>query len=172
MPESSLFQRRFSCRAFGPEPVQSVVVDRLLEAARWAPSAGNVQATRIVVVTRRGAREGLAEASFGQRFVAEAPVVFVICALPEVAGRQYGERGRELYCVQDAAAATENLLLAATMHGLGSCWVGAFREREVVKVLGLERGWRPVALVPVGHARRGPSQRSRLPLSTITVRIE
>lgn len=172
MPDLGLFQGRFSCRAFGPEPVPPAVVDELLEAARWAPSAGNVQATRFVVVTRREVRERLAEAALGQRFLAEAPLVVTVCAVTEVAARQYGERGRELYCIQDAAAATENLLLAATLHGLGSCWVGAFRERDVAKVLGLERGWRPVALVPVGRARKGPTQRSRLPLSVLAVRID
>jgi nitroreductase len=172
VPDNALFQTRFSCREFGPEPVPAPVIDALLDAARWAPSAGNVQATRFVVVTRREARERLAEAAFGQRFLAEAPVIFVVCALPEVSARQYGERGRELYCIQDAAAAAENMLLSATLHGLGSCWVGAFRERDVAKALGLQRGWRPVALLPVGRARRGPSQRCRLPLSTLTLRVD
>ncbi len=172
MADDALFQSRFSCRVFGPEPVPLATVERLLEAARWAPSAGNVQATRFVVVTRLEARQKLAEAAFGQRFIADAPVVFVVCALPEVVGRQYGDRGRELYCIQDAAAATENLLLAATVHGLGSCWIGAFHERAVAKALSLERDWRPVALVPVGRVRKGPSQRCRLPLRTLAIWID
>ena len=160
---ASLFFRRFSCRRFGREPVSDEALAYLLEAARWAPSAGNLQPWRFVVVREAAVRAALASAAARQRFVGEAPVLVVVCAVPAESARGYGERGASLYCLQDTAAAVENLLLAATELGLGSCWVGAFDERRVASVLGLEEGVRPVALVPIGTPAEEAPPRSRRP---------
>jgi nitroreductase len=105
------------------------------------------------------------------RAVAAAPVAIVVAA-PAESSRGYGARGRDLYCLQDTAAATENLLLSATAAGLGACWVGAFDEESVHSALGLEPGWRPVALIPVGVPAEAPPQRTRRPLAEITRWIE
>ena len=101
-----------------------------------------------------------------QEFVAEAPVVIVVCAVPGESARRYGERGRSLYSLQDTAAATQNILLAAAELGLGSCWVGAFEERAAATALGLPPAWRPVALVPVGHPLETAAARERRPMRT------
>ncbi len=78
----------------------------------------------------------------------------------------YGRRGRELYCLQDTAAAVQNVLLAAHEMGLGTCWVGAFDDEAVARALGLKRGERPVALIPIGvPAEKGSS--SRRPLEEV-----
>ncbi len=162
-------RRRFSCRSFVRRPVPDELVRELLEAARWAPSAGNLQPVRVMVVRDAERRRALAAAALGQSFVAEAPVVLVVCAIPGISARHYGERGRDLYCIQDAAAATQNLLLAATAAGLGSCWVGAFSERDVADCLALPRGWRPVALVPLGYPGELPSSRTRVAPETFAL---
>ncbi len=169
MGDLTLFRERFSCRRYRPEGVSRDTLGEVLEAARWAPSGGNLQPWRFVVVRDGGLRRGLAHAAFGQTFVASAPVVVVVCAVPDESGRHYGRRGRELYCIQDTAAATENLLLAATACGLGACWVGAFDERRVADVLDLDGGWRPVALVPIGHPAEQGSRRSRRPLEEVAL---
>ena len=169
MVDRTLFRERFSCRRYRDEAVSRDALIDLLEAARWAPSGGNLQPWRFVVVQDEGLRRGLAQAAFGQSFIGSAPVVVVVCAVPEESGRHYGRRGRELYCIQDTAAATENLLLAATACGLGACWVGAFDERRVTDLLGLDVGWRPVALVPIGHPAEQGSRRSRRPLAEVVV---
>ncbi len=162
-------RQRFSCRVFSNREVSQEVIGRLLEAARWAPSAGNLQPVRVVVVRDQRRRRALAEAALGQTFIARAPVVFVVCALPEISARHYGDRGRRLYCIQDAAAATQNLLLAATSAGLGSCWVGAFSEREVSRAVDLPQGWRPLAVVPVGHPGELPATRERVGMETFAL---
>jgi nitroreductase len=172
MGEATVFQRRCSCRAFSPEPLPRETLVELLEAARWAPSGGNLQPWRFVVVRDMSRRLALAYAAHGQAFVAEAPAVVVVCALAEVSARHYGERGRELYCLQDTAAAAENLLLRATELGLGSCWVGAFEEEAASRALGLDESWRPVALIPVGWPRGRPPERTRLPLDRVTVWLD
>jgi nitroreductase len=168
MDMATVARGRFSCRSYRPELVPRELVEELLDAARWAPSAGNLQPWRFVVVDRAELRQALAAAAFGQSFVAAAPVVVVVCAVPDESARVYGARGSDLYCLQDTAAATENLLLAAAAAGLGTCWVGAFDEGAVARVLGLDAGWRPVAVVPVGHAAEPPGRRSRRPLDAVT----
>ena len=104
--------------------------------------------------------------------MAAAPVVIVVCALPEISALHYGGRGRNLYCLQDVAAATQNLLLRATELGLGVCWVGAFDEVAVARVLGLEPSWRPLVVVPVGWTLDQPREGSRLPLARTVVWLD
>jgi nitroreductase len=145
--------KRQSCRDYKSDPLKEGDLEHLMDALRWAPSAGNSQAWFFYVVTKQEAKEGLGRAAFGQSFIADAPVVFVVCANADESSRSYGERGRDLYCLQDTAAATENLLLAATTLGYGSCWIGAFQEQGVSSVLNIPNHLRPVAMVPVGYAR-------------------
>jgi nitroreductase len=172
MDIAAVLRRRFSCRMFQADPVPRERIVELLEATCWAPSAGNLQPWRFVVVTDAEHRRALAAAAFGQGFVAAAPVTIVACALPSESARVYGARGRDLYCLQDTAAATENLLLAVTAAGLGACWVGAFDEESVHRALGLDAGWRPVAMIPLGYPAEQPGRRSRRPLETVTRWVE
>jgi len=154
---------RRSIRRYGPEEVPWEQVETLIDAARWAPSAGNLQPWEFVVVREQRTKELLARAALNQRFIAQAPVVVVVCADPLRSASVYGPRGSGLYCVQDTAAATQNMLLAAHSLGLGTCWVGAFYENEVRQVLGIPPDIRPVAIVPIGRpaeSLRPPRRRS------------
>ena len=151
---------RRSIRRFIPKKVEEDKIQALLDAFFWAPSAGNLQARDVVVVQDGSLKQQLAEAAFGQGFIAESPLVFVVCANKKKI-TPYGERGVSLYCLQDAAAGVENILLAAVSLGLGSCWVGAFDEAHVAKILGLPGHVRPVALIPVGYPAEQPSPPQR-----------
>jgi nitroreductase len=111
-------------RRYLRDPIPQETLEELLSAAISAPSAGNAQPWRFIVVRDQGLKGKLVEAAYGQEFLAEAPVVVVVCADLERARRAYKERGEKLYCLQDTAAAVENLLLAATAKGLGTCWGG------------------------------------------------
>ncbi|MGE5599139.1 MAG: nitroreductase family protein [Bacteroidota bacterium] len=144
-------KERRTVRRFRPDPVPEATIGRLIEAARRAPSAGNLQPWRFTVVLNQGARQALAAAAAGLEFIAEAPVCLVFSAEPQRSAAKYGRRGAELYCLQDTAAAIENLLLAATGFGLGSCWVGAFDEQAVREAVGLPAEQRPVAIIALGH---------------------
>ncbi|RJX20321.1 MAG: nitroreductase family protein [Ammonifex sp.] len=156
----SIIKERRSVRRFKKEPVSREVIENLLEAARWAPSGGNIQPWFFYVVGDQDKRACLAAASLNQRFIAEAPVVIVVCAEPSRSARIYGERGRYVYCIQDTAAAVQNILLAATAYGLGSCWVGAFDENQVRHCLGIPAERRPVALIPLGYPDIDPEKRT------------
>jgi nitroreductase len=152
-----VIRERRSIRSFKSDPLPENALNQILEAARWAPSAGNVQPWEFFVVRSEEQKKGLAKAALGQMFLAEAPVVIVVCAVPSRSARRYRERGEKLYCIQDTAAATQNILLSATAIGLGTCWIGAFDEEGVRRVLGLGLDMKPVALIPVGYPAEKPS---------------
>lgn len=162
-----IFKLRRSIRAFTEEDVSDEQIEKILEAARWAPSAGNIQPWEFIVVRRPDIKRDLARAALNQTFIEEAPVVIVACADEIRSGRIYGNRGVNLYCIQDTAAAIENMLLAACALGLGACWVGAFDEEAARKVLRIPRGVRPVAMIPVGYPAEKPSPPRKRPLKEI-----
>lgn len=145
-------RERRSVRRFAAEDVSDATLSKLLEAACLAPSAGNRQPWFFYVVKAPQVREDLAKAAFGQSFLKEAPVDIVVCAEPERSAARYGERGALLYCLQDTAAAVQNILLMADGLGLSTCWVGAFDEKAVSQILEIPLGRRPVAIVPVGYS--------------------
>jgi len=160
---------RYSVRELDPDAdVSPEEVERLLWAATRAPSAGNRQPWHFCVVRDGDVRRGLAAAAYGQSFVADAPVVIVVCADADRSAERYGERGRTLYVLQDTAAATEHILLAAFALGLGGCWVGAFDEGRASDTLQLNPRLRPVAILPLGRPATEPGTHTpRRPLSEV-----
>jgi nitroreductase len=166
MELSEAIKGRRSIRAFKPQEVPEETVEKLIDAARHAPSAGNIQPWEFVIARKQDVKKKLAQAAY-QAFVEEAPVVIVVCADENRSSMGYGSRGETLYCIQDTAAATQNILLTAYSLGLGTCWVGAFNENEAKKALKTPKGIRPVAMIPVGYPNKTPSQRGRRPLNQI-----
>jgi nitroreductase len=151
-------QKRRSIRQYLDKEIPEETLKAILECARIAPSAGNRQPWVFVAVKTKATKDLLMAAAGNQPALGQAPVVVVVCADPEVAGARYEDRGRTLYCFQDTSAAIENMMLAAVSLGLGTCWVGAFKETEVRKALDLPSNLRPVAMFPLGYPNqeRGP----------------
>lgn len=168
----SVIEQRHSIRAFQSSPVGDDAIERLLGAAMRAPSAGNRQPWHFVIVRNPQVRAALEQAAYGRSFVGEAPVVIVVCAEPERSAARYGERGRRLYCLQDTAAAVENILLAATALGLGACWVGAFDEAAAARAVAPPAHLRPVALVPLGVPAESPEAAPRRTLDEVSSRLD
>jgi nitroreductase len=158
---------RRSVRSFKSEQISDEVIERILEAAQWAPSAGDLQARDFIVVKDGVIKEALCHAAWDQEFIVEAPVDIVVCANEKRASLRYGARGRELYCILDAAAAVQNLMLGAYALGLGTCWVGAFDDDEVKRVLNLPEWERPIAIIPIGYPDERPKPTPRLPLDRV-----
>ncbi len=167
MKELDLIFRRVSIRKFLPKEIDEKTVRLILEAGNAAPSAGNLQARDFIVVRDQKIKNELAKASLRQMFIAQAPVVIVVCANYPRSMRVYGERGK-LYAEQDATAAVQNILLAVTALNLGAVWVGAFDEQRVSEILALPPNVRPMAIVPVGYPAEQPSRRSRYPIEELT----
>ena len=160
-------KNRRSIRTYKKQELTQDTINQLIDAARLAPSAGNAQSWAFVLATESKTKEALANAAFGQKWLEEAAVVFVVCADMKRAEESYGERGKTLYSIQDTSAAIENILLAAYSMGLGTCWMGAFREEEIRKVINAPPHMKPVALIPVGYPNESPRARSRRPSSEV-----
>lgn len=157
---------RRSIRRFGDGDVSEEVVTELIELGHAAPSAGNLQARDFVVVRDQKTKDGLALAAHNQDFIAEAPVVIVVCANMDRI-MHYGKRGITLYCLQDCAAAIQNMLLAIHDMGLGCVWVGAFDESKASNILQLPGHIRPVAILPIGEPVSQPAARKRIPVEDL-----
>jgi nitroreductase len=158
---------RRSVRAYKNRDVSAETVKKLIEAAVWAPSAGNIQPWEFVIVRNSQTKELLARAALNQSFIHEAPVVVVACANETRSFQGYGLRGKTLYCIQDTSASVQNMLLTAYSFGLGTCWVGAFKEEEVTRILQIPEGARPVAIVTIGYPAESPSPRRKRPMGQI-----
>ena len=140
-------------------------MDILLHAHR-APSAGNLQARDFIIVDDALVKQALCKAALDQEFLVEAPVDIVVCANHHRI-KPYGKRGVELYCIQDAAAAVDHIMLLAVEYGLATCWVGAFNEAAVKTILRLPEYVRPVAIIPLGYPKTSTEPTSRLPLQKL-----
>lgn len=147
-------------------------ITQILDAAHWAPSAGNVQDWRFVIVQQQAIKEELANAALGQMFIADAPTVIVVVNDLQKIEAVYGNRGKDMYSFQNTAAAIQNMLLVIHSLGLGACWVGAFREKSVAKLLGLKGHQKPVAIIPIGYPTKKPSTTDRESIDKVTVWIE
>ncbi len=158
-------RRRLSVRAYKSDPVPEEVLQRILEAGRLAPSAKNYQPWKFIVVKDPALRAALVPACRNQRFVGEAPVVVCACAILDRAWQGMG--GYWSSAEVDVTIALEHIILAAANEGLGTCWIGAFIEEEVRKVLGIPAAVKPVALTPIGYPAQEAKPRDRKPLSEI-----
>jgi len=162
-----LAQKRYSCRAYRPDPVEDEKLQQVLEAMRLAPSATNLQPYRFIVVHTAGREAELNRVYFQPWFV-EPPIVICACAIPAAAWRRVdGKRYTDI----DVAIAMDHLTLAATDVGLGTCWVASFDVRAAHEVLGIPPGIEPLALTPLGYPADQPEPKERKPLSEL-VRYE
>jgi nitroreductase len=158
---------RRSIRKFKAKTVPEEVIMQIIEAATYAPSAGNIQPWRFIIAKNPVLKKNLARAAFNQSLIEEAPIVVIVCADENQIEPRYGTRGKSLYCLQDTAAATQNILLFAHALGLGTCWIGAFDEELAKRAVNAPEGVRPVAMVPIGYPDVVPRTRTRKPLNEV-----
>jgi nitroreductase len=156
-----IVEERHSMRKYVETPVEDEKLQKILETANKAPSAGNLQGYEIYVVRKLEQRQALVNAAWDQGFLAEAPVVLIFCTNPARSADKYKQRGIELYCIQDATIACTFAILAAKAQGLDTVWVGAFDEAAVSEIVHIPSDLRPVAMLPIGYAGKVPSVRPR-----------
>jgi len=142
---------RRSIKKFKEIPVEWEKVGKIIESGKAAPTAGNLQGWKFVVVTDQGARKAVAEACLQQYWMEKAAVHIIICSLPDRYKRFFGIRGERLYSIQDAGAVAQNMSLAAHAQGLASCWVGAFEEGMLKSALNIPPEARPQVVLPIGY---------------------
>jgi nitroreductase len=154
-------KERRSIRNFQKKDIPRDIVDKLIDALLWAPSAGNLQSRKFYFLRDATIKGEIVSAALGQGFIAEAPLVIVACT-DNIIFSRYGDRGVNLYSIEDVAASIMGMMLVAHEDGLGTVWVGAFREDRVIEILDLPHNLRPVAIVPVGYPSRVPSPPPRV----------
>lgn len=193
----SLITSRRSVRRYQPEPLDPVLVERLLTAATWAPSAHNRQPWRFAVVTGPADKEALAS-QMGARLRADrardgdpveaieadarrsytritsAPCVIVVCLTMEDMDTYPDPRraaAEELMAVQGVALAIQNLLLASAAEGLGACWMCAplFCQDTVGDALSLPKHWQAQGLITLGYPASRGKEPVRRPLDGLVV---
>ncbi len=146
----TIYDRR-CYRRYKDAPVEQEKIEALIKVAVQAPSAGNLQPWEFIITKNQDLKQKIMRASRNQSFITQAPVLITVCANCRASEKVYGPRGKELYCLQDTAAAMQNMLLAIHALGLGACWVGEFDEAEVRKILEIPEFVRPVAILTVGY---------------------
>jgi nitroreductase len=156
-------KRRRSVRAYKTAEIEDEKLRKVLEAARLSPSASNRQDWKFIVVRDMETRKKLAKAAFGQSFIGEAPVVIAACGTEPEAIMACGQPA----CTVNVSIACAFMILQAYELGLGTCWIGAFKEDEIKKILKIPSPVRVVALIPLGYPDEDPSQRFRKDLNEI-----
>jgi nitroreductase len=151
-----LIRGRRSVRRYDKKDVSIELIKKILESARYAPSAGNYQPWEFIVVKDPEMKKQIAEAAFNQDWLMNAPALIVVCTNSRLAGAIYGDRGLKLYGVQATAAAIQNILLTAESLGLSSCWVGSFSEIIVARILECPEYVRPCAIISMGYSEFKP----------------
>lgn len=162
-----IVRQRHSIRAFKSDPVEEAKLAAILEAANSAPSAGNQQAYEIYLVRDAARKAELAQCCYSQQYVAQAPEVLVFCSHSVLSAQKYGTRGEQMYALQDATIACTYAMLAAAGQGLGSVWIGAFKDQAVWQCIGAPTGIEPVAILPVGYPAETPQTTPRRPLESL-----
>jgi len=155
-----VIEQRRSVRSYRKDGVEEDKLERVLNAARLAPSAANRQPVHFYVIRSEGLKAKMLEV-YGQQWFVDAPVVVCACARSSEAwtrgdGKSYGD--------VDVTIAMDHLILAATAEGLGTCWIGAFKPDKLRALLNLPKDLEPVAMTPLGYpaAASNPTKRKSL----------
>ena len=161
-------EKRASYRSYTDKKVSWEDLTAILNAARLAPSSGNLQNWSFIIVQKSETKEEIAKAALNQVWINQAPILIVVCSRIENIKRHYGERGKVLYSIQNCAAAINIILLKATDLGLASCWINAFDEEAVKRLLKVPLGVRPQALITIGYSNDKVEKQKRYDLDILT----
>ena len=162
-----LARRRYSVRSYKSDPVEQEKLDRILEAARLAPTAANRQPFQLIVIPTANRQAELLRI-YSKKWFVEPPIVICACGLP---AKNWVRKDGKNYNYVDVAIVMDHLIMAATAAGLGTCWIAAFDPAAAKEVLGLPETVEPIAFTPLGYAADSPPRKKRKPLAKL-VRYE
>ena len=167
MEFSQLIQARYSVRGYKPDPVEDEKLHLVLEAARRAPTAANMQPFQLIVIHTEG-RQAELRRIYDRDWFVQAPIVIVACNIPSKA---WARDDKANYSVVDVAIVMDHLILQAADLGLGTCWIGAFNAEATRQILGLPKGVDPIVMTPLGYPDASPRGTDRKPIEEL-VRYE
>lgn len=163
---------RTSIRDYEARPVEKEKIEKMLRAAMAAPTAMNKQPWHFVVVDQRNVLDALAGTNPYAKMLKKAPLAIVVCGNTD----KMIEGGGRDFWIQDASAATENLLLAAHAMGLGAVWTGAYPSEErcisISKVLSLSDNLVPLNMIVVGYPAEQPQPKQKFKEENISYNVD
>jgi nitroreductase len=162
MDISQAIRRRYSCRHYDARPVEQDKLAAVLEAARQAPSAKNLQDWRFVVVTKEATRKRLAAAANNQTFLEDAGVIIIACTASDHVMRC----GQAIGPI-DVSIALEHMCLQATELGLATCWIGSFYPDKVKPIVGIPEHINIIELLALGYPADSAKEHRREPIESI-----
>ena len=151
MEFKNVYLGRRSIRKYKDKEVPLNIVGEILDLAGYAPSSGNLQNWRFVILTKQAKRQSIADACLQQDWMIEAPVYIVICNDYQSVKDYYGKLG-QMYCIQNCANIATGIMLVAYNQGLGSCWVGAFDNEAVQRILNIPENMDPEIIITLGYS--------------------
>jgi nitroreductase len=165
MSAIDIIKKRRSIRRYSSRPIEFSKLIDILEAGLHAPSSGNHQSWKFVVVNDLKTKQKIAKECKGQEWISHAPVLIMVYAGTREQKTFYAGRGEILYSAQNCAAATQNMMLAATELGLGTCWIGQFNEDIIDDILKVEAKYGVLlhAIITLGYADEEPEVKSFAP---------
>ncbi len=153
---------RRSIRMYRATAVEKSELYLLVEMAMKAPSSGNLQDYRFIVCTDKKIIYQLPEMCMDQMWMSSAPAVIVVCSQPAEQAKWFGERGRHVFSIQNASAASQNILLSAHALGLGACWVGGFDQEQIDELFDVTGKGRVEGLITVGYPAEKPEPKEEI----------
>lgn len=154
---------RYSVRAYLDKPVEKVKLDRILEAARIAPTAKNIQPFKIFVINTAKHKDKLLK-TYARDWLLQAPLIILICGIPEI---NFIRSDNKNYNDVDVAIVMDHIILAATNEGLGTCWIGAFNSQALKQEFNLPKNLEPIIMTPLGYPADQPREKKRKALSEL-----
>ncbi len=154
-------RKRRSIREYKDIDIPREVLINVIDAARYAPSAGNLQPWKFIIITDEEKRRKIADICSQQFWMEQAPVHLILCCAVEKPSVHYGPRGEMLYSIQDCAMAAQNVMLAAYEVGLGSCFVASFVEDDLRAIADISERIRPQAVITLGYPAEEPEMPKR-----------
>lgn len=157
---------RRSIRHFKAKPISDDDINFIIEMAMFAPSSGNLQDFRFIVLTDKAMIKELPDFCMDQMWISGAPAVIVVCSQPSLQKKWYGASG-DIFARQNSAAASQNILLSAHALGLGACWVSGFNQEKIDDFFGTTGQARVEAVIPVGYPSRKPDTKSEYAINNM-----
>lgn len=170
MDVKDAIEERKSIRKYLNKDVSLKTIGEILAIAKHAPSSGNLQNWRFVVVKDKEKRQEIAEACLKQTWMAEAPVHLVVCNKIDDISMLYGERGKNLYSIQNCSVIAAYITLLARSFGLETCWVGAFDEDAIRIILEIPDNieLRPETVITLGYSNESKAKTKRRDIELLT----
>jgi nitroreductase len=164
MDFNEAIRKRKMIREYSSKQVSDETIKKLIRSAHRAPSAGHTQVQEFIIVKDPAIKKKLRKVAVDQEYVERAPVLIVVCSNTSRSVGRYGSRGKEFYSIIDGAFASLLILLTTVNEGIGACFVGAFQDKMVSRILELPEHVRPIGIVCIGYPAEEPERIERIPL--------